>query len=455
MKYSRPSFIGAWVAISCLALLAFWLLGDKLHQENAKGTIVVPSVHSGPAAPAKMSGNLPLPPAIPTSPPGPFETPVQLTPTSTPLPASMQIATVISPATTSNVAPDLPAALSQKDAINLPDAIDDLSWAPTGDKLIYATHAGNLYWANTDGTNATLLHTYDPTSFYGWFNQRPMSNTLFLTHVGATPNTGHLDVIHFTAGQNPSLTEIADAGALFNINWWAPDRASGTKMGNYIGGEQLVTVDANGHMVDSRNIPYMQSGAVRPGGQWLAYVTTQQITDDVLSGSEPETAYLLNLGTGQRLQLSPSGKAYQVYNWSPDGQWVLMEACRPDACGAVLVRADGLEWIVVESHAIHALADAVWSPDSRHLAFSRQLGGCDDSGCVARTSTISLINVPTRKFIELSQSGNAKSLTQQLMHPHWSPNGSLLTLLTFDPATSNDARSYSGSAPAIYQMVAP
>jgi len=282
-----------------------------------------------------------------------------------------------------------------------------------------------------------------------------MSNTLILTHIGATRSTGHLDVIHFTAGQNPILTEVEDAGALFYINWWAPDRASGIKMGDYIGGEQLVTVDANGHTVESRNIPYMQSAAVRPGGQWVAYVTSQQITNDALKESNPETAYLLNLTTGQRLQLSPSGKAYQIYSWSPNGQWILMEACRPDACGAVLVSADRAEWLVIAPNAVYALADAAWSPDSRHLAFSRQLGGCKDSGCVSRTSRISIINVPQRKSFELSQSEEAAGPTQQLLHPHWSPDGSLLTLLTFDPSLSNDARAYSGSAPAIYQMVAP
>jgi hypothetical protein len=257
-------------------------------------------------------------------PPLPDITPTAIVPSSTPTPAILQAAVLITPLSISTLAPTGNAFPTPKSSFNSGEPIHTLTWAPTGDKLLYATSAGNLYWTDSDGSNPTVLHQYEPDTIWSLLDdQQPLSNTLILRHAGAIQDTGrgpgHLDVVHFTPGQPPTIDEVGDTDLPFQIHWWASDRASGTVIGDYIGGEQLVTVDANGHLVNQRNIPYMYSGAVQPGGTWLAYATSQQATSTAFVGSSPQTIYLLNLNTGQRLQLTPPGMGWHVFSWSPDG----------------------------------------------------------------------------------------------------------------------------------------
>src|SRR5206468_3689352 len=128
--------------------------------------------------------------------------------------------------------------------------------------------------------------------------------------------------------------------APFRIRWWASDRASGTVAGTYLGGEKLVTLDANGRVVEEQNIPYMQSGVVQPGGARFAYVTRQSITNMQFLDADPETAYILDLNTNQRIQISEPGKASDIRSWSPDGNWVLMDGFEDECVAGVLVNAD-------------------------------------------------------------------------------------------------------------------
>ena len=211
-----------------------------------------------------------------------------------------------------------------------------------------------------------------------------------------------------------------------------------------------------GRLVSSVNIPYMESGAIQPGGTWLAYATSQQTTETSFYDSTPQTIYLLNLSTGQRLQLTQPGMGWQVFNWSPDGNWILASAIVADDLREVLISADGMEWIIVGPSGGGAY-DAVWSSDSKHLAFSTQEGGCDDPSpsCPPLTSQVYIVNVPEREKEPVDNGPGSSILDEgQMLRPKWSPDGSLLALLSFDP-NCDLSPACSGITPAFYLMAVP
>jgi hypothetical protein len=246
-----------------------------------------------------------------------------------------------------------------------------------------------------------------------------------------------MDLIRFSPGQRPVREEVPGTEPVFNIRWWRADRASGLRIGSYVGVDKLVTLGVNGRVVEERNIPYMQSGAVRPGGDWLAYVTSQQTTATPLYGSEPETAYLLNLNTGERLQITSAGRGRNVQGWSPDGRWLLLDAFVNDICGAVLLSADGRELLTIPQACGHYLYDATWSPNSKRLAFSVQGGGCDSptqGPCPEPVSKVYVVDPTSRQIAQLDVAGLISNVAALAIKPKWSPDGSLLALLSFDPA---------------------
>jgi hypothetical protein len=401
-----------------------------------------------------------LDPQPTVEPPLPGLTPTASIARSTSTPAVLQAAVLVTPASISTLAPTGNAFPPPKSSFNSREAIDSMALAPTGDKLLYVTNSyvtnsANLYWANLDGSNPTLLHQYESDAVWSMLeDQQPMSNTLILRHGGPVQGEGrgpgHLDVVHFTPGQPPTLDEVDDAGFVFQIRWWRPDRASSIVIGAYVGGDQLVTLDANGHLVERRNIPYMYAGAVQPGGIWLAYATGQQASSTAFVGSSPQTIYLLNLNTGRRLQLTLPGMGWRVFSWSPDGNWIYASAIVNGGLEGVIISADGTQWIVM-TPAGNSGWDVVWSPDSKHLAFSIQSGGQDDpnSPPVPYNSQVYLVDVPARTVTISDSGGPPTSSTNLMMQPKWSPDGSQLALLTFDPACIGLC---SGLSPALYLL---
>jgi hypothetical protein len=391
----------------------------------------------------------------------------EITPSRTPVPAT-PVPAVLEPAlpithTTSTAAIETDALQPAQSGFNAQVPIHTLTWAPTGDKLLFVTTSGRLYWSNIDGTNATLLHQYEPDTIWRLLeDQRPMANTILIPHAGAPSangigrEPGHMDVVRFTPGQPPTFEEVHEDKAIWHIRWWRPDRASGVEPGPYIGLDRLVTLDANGHIVAVRNVPYMIAGAVKPGGEWLAYITSQQTTDTPFYGSNPATVYLLNLNTGQRMQVTASGQGNGVpggvHSWSPDGNWFLMAATIDGALRGVLVSADGSEWVIVTPPGYSGL-DAAWSPDSRKLAYSLQAGGREDPDhqAVPVTSQLYVVDVPTRKVTASADPGPiaGQSTAPSMMQPVWSPDGSTLALLSFDPECSPLCAAQN---PALYMM---
>ena len=340
--------------------------------------------------------------------------------------------------------------MSEKERIDRSHAISQIIWAPTGDKWLYVTTSGDLYWSNVGGGNATLIHHYSEV-YNQLEEQRPLSNKLLVRHLGTLQSVGreptHMDVINFTAGMPPTITEgPALTNPPHHLHWWSADRASGIAHTGYDGGDLLVTLDANGNVVEELNVPYMLSGAVRPGGRWLAYATTYQVTN-TLDSSSPQTVYVLDMTTGERKQVTSPGQGNAVGNWSPNGEWFLMAS----EAGVSIVSADLSEQIIIPGGSI----DAMWSPDSRYLAFTVINGGGTDGHTVTSwTGKTYIVNVPEREVINEDAGGSGAgagddSAEDILWQPKWSPDSSRLLLLSFDPNCPSEC---SKLAPAILHM---
>jgi hypothetical protein len=441
MQTSKLSDVFRLLILGCLTLLAVWVITANRQPTRENRPLDAANV-------PQQYADAPMP--EPTGEPSPIETPTIPANTPTPTVVPMGTAVRVNPDSISQIVLGLTTGLTEKSNVNANEPIGSLMWAPTGDKLLYVTNSGDLYWSALDGSNATFLHHYK--YFAGSFDQRPMGNTILLTHREEQPTEGHMDVIHFASGLPPTLDEVNSVGPIFQIHWWASDRASGITHESYVGGDKLVTLDSNGTLVQQRYIPYMQSGAVQPGGARLAYITRESVTDVQFLDADPETAYILDLNTNQRIQISEPGKAWDIHSWSPDGNWILMDAFEDGCLAGVLVSADGREKVVINLTCGHGVPDAMWSPDSRRLAFSLIQGGCDaeSSPCPPITSKVYIVDIPQRKLKDIDEEGSRPNSEIFMMKPSWSPDGSLLSLLTFDPECSNG--SCSGLTPAFYLM---
>jgi hypothetical protein len=402
--------------------------------------------------PDGMSALAGLPGADPTTPPN-IPTPTTGTVDVTPTPAILQSPGQLTVVTsTLDTQPNL-IGLGTPYKNTIP--IHALMWAPTGDKILYLDNAGNLDYANPDGSGATVLYTYNPSyAFNALQDQQPTGNTILIPDLVATPGSPespnpqglqyHIAVVSFTTGQPPTFTRMPAPGPVQQIHWWSADRASGVMPGTYVGGDMLVTFDAAGNVVSQTNIPYMETGAVQPGGQWLAYATSQQNTETVLQGSDPQTVYLLNLSTRQRIQVTPVGMGVAVRNWSPNGKWFVMDAVVNGALQGVLVSADGKQQINLAPSFGHGIYNGAWSADSQSMAFSVQLGGQEDpnSPSYDYTNQVYVVTVPG------SGAGSIVHLpSSAVMQPSWSPSGAL-TVLSFDSACA--PWPCSATSPAFY-----
>ncbi len=393
------------------------------------GNIVFNSKSNNNQITNTISSQASLPMAVPTTVAGQPLTQTTSQPTATPTLEALQPASAI-PAPISTTA-NLPSSQSISPILDdkpspMTAPLHAVVWAPTGDHILYVTNAGDLFYANPDGTQPSLLHTYDiHAMFSGMEDQSPMTNTLLLAHHGTV---NHLDVLSFIPGQPPILTQKPLTSRLYQIRWWATNRASGIIRGKYVGGERLVTFDETGNIVAQRIVPYMQSGAVQPGGQWLAYATNQQNTKTPLYGSDPQTVYLLNLSTGQRLQVTQPGLGVAVHSWSPDGRWFVMDAVVNNALQGVLVSADASQEIIIAPSWGHGIYNGAWSRDSTKLAFSVQTGGQDEPNSPS-SPYANQVYVAT---LGIQQSAQVVKIDiANVMQPSWAPDGTL-TVLNFD-----------------------
>lgn len=374
-----------------------------------------------------------LPESAPTGEPTPINlTPTPLVPTAIPTIVALQPPVLIT-GTLSTIETSANPDQVLGTPVNSTEPIHSLAWAPTGDKILYVTNSGKLYSANPDGANAALLDTY--AADRAWMllrDQVPLGRTLLIPrrNWGQTQALQELSVIQFTPDQPPNVERVPATGNIYQIQWWSAERAYGLVTGDYIGGNRLVVLDSKGSTIGEHSIPYMSSGAVQPGGDWLAYATEQQATNASLVGSDPQTIYLLNLTTGQRFQVMPSGKGVVVHSWSPDGRWFLVDAIVEGALQGVVISADAKQQFVVNASSGHGLATAAWNRAGNQFAFSIQLGGQEEPNSQVAPLTSQVYRVDLSKKQAIPIAGNVP-----VMLPSWSPDGSL-ALLSFDPKCS-------------------
>jgi len=439
MRTATPATVLQVTSLSLMAVSFAVLMGSLLFttaDPNANPALSVPR-----AAPT-------LPAAVPTASSG-VPPPAFIAATPTPPPAALQPATMITPSLVSTMSLVTDLALGAPTSLPSSEPIHSWTFAPTGDKLVYITRSGSLYWSNLDGSQPTLITQY-PELYDQLEEQQPQGNTLILQHLGpwnpqlqSRPLT-HMDSIQFTLDQPPTLIEGGPtAEAPHHLHWWSPTRVSGIAHAGYLGGDDLITLDALGSLVERRNIPFMLSGAVQPGGAWLAYSTDRRHANLSVPYSAPQTVYLYNLQTGQRLQITPAGQGSYVGSWSPDGAWFLMDA----TAGVTLVSADGAQRIVIP----HGAADAVWSSDSTKLAWATLRGISPDGHKITSwTSEAYIVNIRARTVstVALPRSTSGPDAVAGLLwKPHWSPDGTQLGFLSFDPNCPGEC---SSTRPAFY-----
>ncbi|MBF6614875.1 MAG: hypothetical protein IVW55_17350 [Chloroflexi bacterium] len=436
MRRSRLS-LATVATVVVLAVLAIWVgIGGFSSNKGGQSIAGVPKQGQdkgqGPAVPAPEGTVLPtLPPPTPTELVIPTPT-IHIWPTPVP----------VTGITTSTMSISADVGLAQKSTVDRTESISQMTWAPTGDKLLYLTANGDLYWSNPDGSSPALLHQYNETTYDQLEEQYPMANTILIRHLGQLQPDGnrapsHLDVVRFTPGQPPIIQQGPDLlNAPIALRWWSTTRASGFAHTGFDGGDLLVTVDQNGNLVDEKNVPYMLGGAVQPGGEWLAYYTTYQV-DNPVDGTIPSTGYLLNLNTGQRLQVTQPGGG--IGNWSPDGNWFLAGSKQ----GVSLVSADGRQWFTIPDTS--AATDGVWSPDSKYYAYA-YVDGISTNGYTISSwiGAIHVVNVPQRKVTNISPGSNASASMAKtadgdmlLMQPKWSKDSKTITFLSFGSPESS------------------
>lgn len=403
-----------------------------------------------PAPVGTTEPNNDLPQAVGTfTYPTPGLTPSRPVPTITPTAAYLERALVVTPSTVSTVTLGLDVDVAVQGVISTGEAVESVAWSPHGDGLIYMTMSGKLYWVDIAGTNHTLLYTYEDAvvGFDILGDQMPLNDVLYLVHLGKqAPERrlpGHMDMLRFLPGQPPIFEEKKDLPVLWSLRWWGPDRASGVLLSSYaypdgyVGGDRLVTLDAEGSTVEDRNIPYIQGGEIQPGGEWLAYGTSQQATDVPFSSSEPSTGYLLNLHTGERIQVSPT-RMGSAGRWSPDGKWFISDGVRSK---------DGVERIVVPL----GLSGVVWNPDSTRLASYSFHGGCEPEGdppCHPYRTELYVVDLSSKQQTDITELPALKDLGL-LARPKWSTDGRSLAAVVLDPLPGGEGAA-SEPQPRIY-----
>jgi len=112
---------------------------------------------------------------------------------------------------------------------------------------------------------------------------------------------------------------------------WSPDGA--TLLLSHLGSLSLVDVET-GHLKD---IGSGGSGRWSPKGDWISYLTTQS-----------EVA-ILRLSSGERKVINPGKQAVSAAEWSPDGDYLLVE----EMGGSHVYK--GCLWV-------YRIADGAWAP---------------------------------------------------------------------------------------------
>jgi TolB protein len=127
--------------------------------------------------------------------------------------------------------------------------------------------------------------------------------------------------------------------------------------------------------------------------------------------------YVLELTTGEVLQITDNAEYEAAPSWSPDGLWLAYESYSPEMDGGLDIYIRSLEGgnpirLTSEGAADHTPA---WSPQGRIIAFVSDRSG------EAEIWLADLDKVGEERFTNIS-----RSLTSSEAYPAWSPDGSKL-----------------------------
>ncbi len=131
--------------------------------------------------------------------------------------------------------------------------------------------------------------------------------------------------------------------------------------------------------------------------------------------------HVIDVATGRDRQLTGGGEmagAYVDPAWSPDGQWIAYENDRIGTLG--LVKADGSQRAVLDTHLAEYLRSPTWSPDGSRIAFAAtgSRGPCGYTGTVA-TSECEI-------YVSRLDGSDVHLLARNATSPAWSPLGTVI-----------------------------
>lgn len=143
--------------------------------------------------------------------------------------------------------------------------------------------------------------------------------------------------------------------------------------GEHCQGRQIWEYDSTGFwLIDTdgsnlrRTLPFqLQTPSWSPDGNWIAFVSSDQICKMRFTGTVFDTTTIT--------QLTFEGRNY-FPTWSPDSNWLAYDSNYKDPSGNYIIwkmKNDGSEKTKISEYGIGAIRTPHWSPDGKRIVHSR------------------------------------------------------------------------------------